>query len=97
MPEKLLDTLKKTLNGGDAEDVFGAYVASELWSLVARRSRIVRLEISNTLNRLAMIQFYDIVPYTPQQPLGSHTNGSNSTPSQQPGVEGYTEFLINDY
>ena len=66
MPEKLLNTLKETLNRGDAEDVFGAYVASELRSLDARRNRIARLEISNTLNRLAMSQFYGNVPCTPQ-------------------------------
>ena len=113
MSEKLLDTLKETFNGGDAEDVFGAYVASELRSLDARRNRIARLEISNTLNRLAMSQFYGNVPYTPQQPLDSHTNVSNSTSSQQslptnvqanavspqtgPWVESYTDFLNNDY
>ena len=28
--EKLLETLKETLHGRDAEDIFGAYVASEL-------------------------------------------------------------------
>ena len=33
--EKLLETLKETLHGGDAEDIFGAYVASELRSLDA--------------------------------------------------------------
>ena len=77
--------------------MFGAYVASELRSLDARGNRIARLEFSNTLNRLAMSQFYGNVPYTPQQPFDSHTNGSNSTPSQQPWVEGYTEFLNNDY
>ena len=28
--EKLLETLKETLNGRDAEDIFGVYVLSEL-------------------------------------------------------------------
>ena len=28
--EKLLETLKETLHGGDAADIFGAYVACEL-------------------------------------------------------------------
>ena len=37
---KLLETLKETLHGGDAEDIFGAYVASELRSLDASRQRI---------------------------------------------------------
>ena len=107
---------KKTvylLNGEEAEDVFGAYVPSELRSLDAGRNRIARLEISNTLNHLAMSQFYGNLPYTPPQPLGSHTNVSNSTPSQQslptniqanavssqtgPWVESYTDFLNNEY
>ena len=40
MPEKLLDALKETFNGEDAEDVFGAYVVRELRSLDTRRNRI---------------------------------------------------------
>ena len=28
--EKILETLKETLHGGDAADIFGAYVACEL-------------------------------------------------------------------
>ena len=66
--EKLLETLKETLHVGDAEDIFGAYVASELRSLDASRQRIGKIEITNTLDRLETSQFcgnvYQNLPLT---------------------------------
>lgn len=53
---KLLETLKETFPRGDAEDIFGKYVASELRSIDASRQRINKIEIRNTLNHATMSQ-----------------------------------------
>ena len=55
--DKLLETSEETLHGVDAEGICGAYVASELRSLDASRQGIGKIEITNTLNRLAMSKF----------------------------------------
>ena len=49
--------MKETLDGGDAEDIFGGYVASELQRLDASRQRIGKKEIKNSLNHLATNPF----------------------------------------
>ena len=60
--------MKEALHVGDAEDIFGAYAASELRSLDASRQRIGKIEITNTLDRLETSQFcgnvYQNLPLT---------------------------------
>ena len=95
--EKLLETLKETLNGGDAEDIFGVYVASELWSLDASREKIGKIKITNTLNRLAMSQLCGNVSSESsvniQQQFLNNTNGSAATLLSTSWTKCYTDFL----
>ena len=95
--EKLLETLKETLHGGDAEDIFGASVACELRSLHASRQRIGMIKVTNTLNRLALSQFCGNVSSESsaniKQQYLNNTNGSTATPQSASWMKSYTDFL----
>ena len=82
--EKLLEALEETLHEGDTDEIFSTYVASELWSLDASRQRIGKVEIMNSLNRIAMSQFCGNVSSESsaniQQQYLNNTNGSAATP-----------------
>ena len=95
--EKLLETLKETLHGGDAADIFGTYVACELRSLDTSRQRIGKTEITNTLNRLATSQFCGNVSSESsanvQQQYLNSTNGGAATPQSVSWMKSYEDFL----
>ena len=54
---KISEILKETIHRGDAEDIFGVYVASQLGSLDVSRQRIGKIEITNTLKHLVKVRF----------------------------------------
>ena len=89
--------MKEALHVGDAEDIFGAYVASELRSLDASSQRIGKIEITNTLNRLETSQFCGNVSSESsadiQPQYSNNTNGSAATPLSGSWMRSYTNFL----
>ena len=94
--EKLLETLKEILRRGDAEDQFGAYVASELQNLDPSRQRIGKIEIINTLKRLVTSQLCGKVSSESSANIQQHylnnTNGSAATLQSASWMKSYTDF-----
>ena len=93
--EKLLETLIETLYRGDADArCLNALVPR---CLDASRQKIGKIEITNTLNRLAMSQFCGSASSESsaniQQQHLNNTNGSAATQQSASWMKSYTDFL----
>ena len=90
----MLETLKETLHGGGAKDIFGTYVTSELRRFDAKFGKI---EITNTLNRLVTNQFCGNLSSQSfaniQQQYLNNTNGLVATLQSVFLMENHTGFL----
>ena len=90
----MLETLKETLHGGGAKDIFGTYITSELRRFDAKFGKI---EITNTLNRLVTNQFCGNLSSQSfaniQQQYLNNSNDRVATLQSVFWMENYTGFL----